>query len=105
MIAARKGERKSPALKRIKDPILQIQEELFNKWKIENANQTNESSPRGAQIKTSNSPPQLLIDVFSMEELHGVMMRNNKQVFNFGTLNPLDGDAWFVNFNTLKNVK
>ena len=50
MIAAGKGERKSPALdKRFK----------FTKWKIENPNKTNESSPCGAQIKTSNSPPAL----------------------------------------------
>jgi hypothetical protein len=85
IVAARKGEKKSPALRRITDPILRLQEEIQAAWlaeKEENGFETtNHRQQRGQpQATSSAAPPQLLIDLFSMEELHGVMKRNDGQV-------------------------
>lgn len=77
IIAACKGERKSPALKRIKDAVFDIQNKKQKTWAVQNENK--QDTPTRAN-KHVSSPPQLLIDVFSMEELHNVLQRNNYQV-------------------------
>lgn len=68
VIAAKKGEKKTAALKRIKKPIEGIQEELRKKWEITDD-----------EIRPAH-PPQLIIDHFSFEELHTVMLKNNCKV-------------------------
>ncbi len=67
VVAAKKGERKSPAQRRLTGPIYQVQRELREPF---------------TDINTSaqQEVPQLLIDNFSMEELHAVLKRNNGQV-------------------------
>ena len=64
VIAAKKGEKKTAALRRIRKPIEKIQETMRYEW--EKAS-TEEKLP---------TPPQLIIDHFSFEELHTVMLRN-----------------------------
>lgn len=68
VIAARKGEKKTAALKRIRKPIEAIQNRLKTEWQKD----TNEQKP--------SSPPQLIVDHFSFEELHSIMCRNRSQV-------------------------
>lgn len=68
IIAAKKGEKKTAALKRVRGPIESLEEELKQEW------MENESPTRPA------IPPQLVIDYFSFEELHSVMSRNRGQV-------------------------
>ena len=64
VIAARKGEKKTAALRRIRKPIEKMEVKLRDKW---------EST---SDEKKSSYPPQLIIDHFSFEELHTVMSRN-----------------------------
>ena len=62
VIAAKKGEKKTVALHRIKKPIIDIEEMLKEHW------HESESDNK------SSTPPQLIIDHFSFEELHTVMV-------------------------------
>lgn len=59
----RKGERKSPALKRITDVVTKIEEELQDHYKDD-----------------KGDPPQILIDYFSFEELHEVLKQNSGEI-------------------------
>lgn len=70
--------RKSPALKRIKDAVTSIQDKKQKKFAA--ARDKADTSTRAPKTSTP-TPPQILIDVFSMEEMHNVLMRNNYQVF------------------------
>ena len=64
VIAARKGEKKTAALKRVKRPIEQLQKKLQDTWAID------DDDDKPVQ------PPQLVVDHFSFEELHSLMCRN-----------------------------
>ena len=68
IIAARKGEKKTAALKRIRKPIEELQKKLHTNWE--------EASD---ELKPAQ-PPQLIVDHFSFEELHAIMCRNRSQV-------------------------
>ena len=68
IIAANKGQKKTAALRLLKKPLQDIEEEETKKWMTENGDGQNES------------PPQLSIDNFSFEELHNVMRRNGSQM-------------------------
>ena len=68
VIAARKGEKKTAALKRIKRPIEDLQKKLVEQWKKDD----DDSKPV--------QPPQLVVDHFSFEQLHSIMCRNRGQV-------------------------
>ena len=57
-------------MKRIRKPIEAIQNRLKTEWQ----NDTNEQKP--------SSPPQLIVDHFSFEELHSIMCRNRSQVLD-----------------------
>lgn len=69
VIAAKKGEKKTAALKRLRNPIEEIQKQFQQEWL--------ESRDAASKLE---SPPQLIIDHFSFEELHSVMKRNGGQV-------------------------
>ena len=68
IIAARKGEKKTAALKRIRKPIEEIEAELRVEWQ------------RNMDQSKPSVPPQLIVDYFSFEELHSILARNNGQV-------------------------
>ena len=68
IIAARKGEKKTAALKRIRKPIEELETDLRLEWQ----QNTDQSKP--------SVPPQLIVDYFSFEELHSILARNNGQV-------------------------
>ena len=68
IVAANKGQKKTAALRLLKKPLLEIESELQQQWRVDTA----EDKP--------STPPQLCIDHFSFEELHNVMRRNNGQV-------------------------
>ena len=68
VIAAKKREKKTAALRRIRKPIEQLQKRLLTKWKFE-----------GTADKDSQ-PSQLIVNHFSFEELHAIMCRNRGQV-------------------------
>lgn len=68
VIAARKGEKKTAALRRIRKPIEKIEENLRRDWCVCTA------------ADKPGFPPQLIIDHFSFEELHTVMLRNRCQL-------------------------
>jgi len=68
VIAARKGEKKTAALKRIRKPIEELQKKLQLEWKEDST---------GTKPAT---PPQLIVDHFSFEELHSIMCRNQSKV-------------------------
>ena len=68
VIAARKGEKKTAALKWILEPIEAIQNRLKTEWQKD----INEQKP--------SAPPQLVVDHFSFEEFHSIMCRNRSQV-------------------------
>ena len=61
IIAARKGEKKTAALKRIRKPIEQLETEPKVEWQ----QNTDQSKP--------SVPPQLIVDYFSFEELHSIL--------------------------------
>ena len=67
IIAARKGEKKTAALKHIRKPIEELETELRLEWQ----QNTDQSKP--------SVPPQLIVDYFSFEELHSILARNNGQ--------------------------
>lgn len=84
IISARKGERKTPALRRVVDPILILQKELRDQFDQQQLNNgVEQATPRRRSFSTTKQPPQLLIDLFSMEELHRVMKVNDGQVIFF----------------------
>ena len=68
IIAANKGQKKTAALKQLKNPLIDIEAELQEKWQRDMA----EDKP--------TTPPQLCIEHFSFEELHNVMRRNGSQM-------------------------
>ena len=71
IVAAKKGEKKTAALRIIRKPIEQLETTLREQW----ASEESETKPK--------TPPQLLVDNFSFEELHAVMKRNNNQILGF----------------------
>lgn len=85
IVAARKGERKSPALRRILDPLMQLQTEIQMDWRRKQdqngvEDTTSTCTSRRNSMTSAAQIPQILIDLFSMEELHSVMKRNGGQV-------------------------
>ena len=71
VVAAKKGEKKTAALKTIRQPIERIESELKAEWEED----TTEGKP--------STPPQICIDHFSFEELHCVMKRNHCRILGF----------------------
>ncbi len=67
IVAAKKGEKKTAAVRTIRRPLEEIQREMEN-WEVD----ISDEKPK--------SPPQILVDNFSCEELHCVMKRNGNQV-------------------------
>ena len=67
VVAAKKGEKKTAALKVIRRPFEKIQSNIIE-WKVD----ISEDKP--------STPPQLLVDNFSFEELHCILKRNGNQV-------------------------
>ena len=65
IIAANKGQKKTAALRLLKKPLLDIEQKEVKIWL---ANQES--------AKSCGTPPQLIIDNFSFEELHHVMKSN-----------------------------
>lgn len=63
VVAAKKGEKKSAALRCLRGPIEKIQDKQQKEWEASN------------EEERSAVPPQLIIDHFSFEELHTVMNR------------------------------
>ena len=68
VVAAKKGEKKTAALRVIRRPFERIQEEFIKEWKED----ISDDKPQ--------TPPQLLVDNFSFEELHCILKRNGNQV-------------------------
>ena len=66
IIAANKGQKKMAALRLLKKPLLDIEHREAELWSDTNTK--------------SDTPPQLIIDNFSFEELHHVMKRNGSQI-------------------------
>ncbi len=69
VIAAKKGEKKTAALRKIRKPVEAIEHDLIGEW---------ESAQRSNDDKSV--PPQLIVDHFSFEELHSIMSQNNGQI-------------------------
>ena len=69
IIAANKGQKKTAALRLLKKPLLALEQKEVEMWL---ANQEN--------AKSGGTPPQLIIDNFSFEELHHVMKNNGSQI-------------------------
>lgn len=69
IIAANKGQKKTAALRLLKKPLLDIEQKEAEMW------QANVEDRKG-----SDTPPQLIIDNFSFEELHHVMKKNGSQI-------------------------
>lgn len=69
IIAANKGQEKTATLRLLKKPLLDIEHREAELWRA-----NNDTS------KKSDTPPQLIMDNFSFEELHHVMKRNGSQV-------------------------
>ena len=69
IIAANKGQKKTAALRLLKKPLLDIEDQEAEKWRAQEDTS-----------KNADSPPQLIIDNFSFEELHHVMKRNGSQI-------------------------
>ena len=68
VVAARKGEKKTAALKVIRRPFEKIQNEMIEEWKTD------------ISEDKSQTPPQLLVNNFSFEELHCILKRNGNKV-------------------------
>ncbi len=68
VVAAKKGEKKTAALRVLRKPLEQIQGEMVDSWEADIA----DDKPK--------TPPQLLVDNFSFEELHSIMKRNGNQM-------------------------
>ena len=69
IIAANKGQKKTAALRLLKKPLLDIEQKEVKIWLA------NQESAKGC-----GTPPQLIIDSFSFEELHRVMKSNGSQI-------------------------
>ena len=67
IVAAKKGEKKTAALRLIRQPLEAIEKAKIEDWE------------RDISDNKPKSPPQLLVDNFSFEELHSVMKRNGNQ--------------------------
>ena len=67
VVAAKKGE-KTAALRRLRAPLEDLEKQLQKRW------QTSQEADKPP------TPPQLMIDHFSFEELHSVMKRNGGQI-------------------------
>lgn len=63
-----KGEKKTAALKVTRQPFERLQQEVIQKWESD----LSEEKPQ--------TPPQLLVDNFSFEELHCILKKNGNQV-------------------------
>ncbi len=68
VVAAKKGEKKTAALRVLRKPLERIQREMVESWEADIA----DDKPK--------TPPQLLVDNFSFEELHSIMKRNGHQM-------------------------
>jgi len=68
ILAAKKGEKKTAALRRVRKPIEEIEKEIRDQWS------------QDVDQDKSIPPPQLIVDHFSFEELHAILSRNNGQV-------------------------
>ncbi len=71
IVAARKDEKKTAALKRPRKPIEEIESKFQSEWEAD----TSKGKP--------TCPPQICIDHFSFEELHSVMKRNQCRILGF----------------------
>ena len=67
IVAAKKGEKKTAALRVIRRPFERLQDEIIKEWKED----ISDDKPQ--------TPPQLLVDNFSFEELHCILKRNGHQ--------------------------
>lgn len=67
VVAAKKGEKKTAALRLIRQALEGIEKERIQDWEAD----ISDNKPK--------TPPQLLVDNFSFEELHSVMKRNGNQ--------------------------
>ena len=68
VVAAKKGEKKTAALRVLRKPLEQLQQKMVNNWEAD----ISDEKPK--------TPPQLLVDNFSFEELHAIMKRNGNQM-------------------------
>ena len=87
VVAARKGEKKTPACKRLTAAVAKLEEEIQESVRKgeSKGNQDEESSDdeHATAPKKPISPdklPQLLVDYFSFEELYNLMSRSGCQV-------------------------
>lgn len=71
VIAAKKGEKKTAALKQLRKPIEDLQKMLYEEWVKDDSEE-----------KVTHAP-QLIVDHFSFEELHTIMCRNRGQILGF----------------------
>ena len=67
VVAAKKGEKKTAALRLIRQALEGVEKERIQEWEAD----ISDDKPK--------TPPQLLVDNFSFEELHSVMKRNGNQ--------------------------
>ena len=67
VVAAKKGE-KTAALRVLRKPLEQLQRQMISTWEAD----ISDEKPK--------TPPQLLVDNFSFEELHAIMKRNGNQM-------------------------
>ena len=67
VVAAKKGEKKTAALRVIRRPFEKLQDEVIQRWK----DNLSEEKPQ--------TPPQMLVDNFSFEELHCILKRNGNK--------------------------
>ena len=68
VVAAKKGEKKTAALRLIRQALEGVEKERIQEWEAD----ISDDKPK--------TPPQLLVDNFSFEELHSVMKRNGNQM-------------------------
>ncbi len=71
IVGAKKGEKKTAALRRLKKPIEALERQLLQEWEDSTAE---DKEP---------VPKQICIDHFSFEELHSIMKRNNGRILGF----------------------
>ena len=68
IVAAKKGEKKTAALRLIRQALEGIEKERIQEWEADISDDKHKT------------PPQLLVDNFSFVELHSVMKRNGNQI-------------------------
>ena len=72
-----KGGEETSAVRVVRRPLEKLQDDLIKEWEDD----LSENKPK--------TPPQLLVDNFSFEELHSVMKQNGGQVLGiFVTVDP-----------------